>query len=160
MITWIPYTGYGTMEQREKPPRNESFTQREPTKDVFVGLFGWFSCVRTEVHISSCTWKRLRVIRDTILLKVLVSSSWQWGVSFTYSTTHSGIGRECNVNVCVLGSDLMLSSLWSAPPSLLEGVDMVFLTIVGRCGWGIVAQREFFLHLWLVTMVVWWGRRN
>jgi hypothetical protein len=28
MITWIPYTGYGTMEQREKPPRNESFTQR------------------------------------------------------------------------------------------------------------------------------------
>jgi hypothetical protein len=28
MITWIPYSGYGTMEQREKPPRNESFTQR------------------------------------------------------------------------------------------------------------------------------------
>jgi hypothetical protein len=26
---WIPYTGYGTVEQREKPPRNESFTQRE-----------------------------------------------------------------------------------------------------------------------------------
>jgi hypothetical protein len=24
---------------------------------------------------------------------------------------------------------------------------MVFLTIVGRCGWGIVAQREFFLHV-------------
>ena len=29
MITWIPYTGYGTMEQREKPPRNESFTHRD-----------------------------------------------------------------------------------------------------------------------------------
>jgi len=29
MITWIPYTGYGTVEQREKPPRNESFTQRD-----------------------------------------------------------------------------------------------------------------------------------
>jgi len=28
MITWIPYRGYGTVEQREKPPRNESFTQR------------------------------------------------------------------------------------------------------------------------------------
>jgi hypothetical protein len=27
MITWIPYRGYGTMEQREKPPRNESFTK-------------------------------------------------------------------------------------------------------------------------------------
>ncbi len=29
MMTWIPYTGYGTVEQREKPPRNESFTQRQ-----------------------------------------------------------------------------------------------------------------------------------
>jgi hypothetical protein len=29
MITWIPYTGYGTVEQREKTPRNESFTQRQ-----------------------------------------------------------------------------------------------------------------------------------
>jgi hypothetical protein len=27
MITWIPYTGYGTMEQRENPSRNESFTK-------------------------------------------------------------------------------------------------------------------------------------
>jgi hypothetical protein len=34
MITWIPYTGYGTMEQREKPPRNESFTQREQWNSV------------------------------------------------------------------------------------------------------------------------------
>jgi hypothetical protein len=33
MITWIPYTGYGTMEQREKPPRNERFhTQRVLTR--------------------------------------------------------------------------------------------------------------------------------
>ena len=29
MITWIPYTGYGTVEQRENPPPNESFTQRD-----------------------------------------------------------------------------------------------------------------------------------
>jgi nucleoid DNA-binding protein len=29
MITRIPHTGYGTVEQREKPPRNESFTQRK-----------------------------------------------------------------------------------------------------------------------------------
>jgi hypothetical protein len=29
MITRIPCTGYGTVEQREKPPRNESFTQRD-----------------------------------------------------------------------------------------------------------------------------------
>ena len=29
MITWIPYTGYGTVEQREKPPRNESFTHSD-----------------------------------------------------------------------------------------------------------------------------------
>ena len=28
MITRIPYTGYGTVEQRENPPRDERFTQR------------------------------------------------------------------------------------------------------------------------------------
>jgi hypothetical protein len=36
MITWIPYTGYGTVEQREKPPRNESFAEREWTQ---IGMF-------------------------------------------------------------------------------------------------------------------------
>ncbi len=41
MITWIPYTGYGTMEQREKPNRNESFTQREQRR----GIAPFFSVV-------------------------------------------------------------------------------------------------------------------
>ena len=31
MITRIPCTGYGTVEQRENPPRNESFTQSDLT---------------------------------------------------------------------------------------------------------------------------------
>ena len=29
----------------------------DPTKSDFVGLFGLFSCVRTQVHISSCCMK-------------------------------------------------------------------------------------------------------
>ena len=32
MVTMIPYSGYGTVEQRGKPPRNESFTQSEICK--------------------------------------------------------------------------------------------------------------------------------
>jgi hypothetical protein len=36
MITWIPYRGYGTVEQREKPPRNESFTQSEFIRLLFL----------------------------------------------------------------------------------------------------------------------------
>jgi hypothetical protein len=30
----------------------------------------------------------------------------------------------------------------------------------GRDDWGLVTRWEFFCMLWLVVMVVWWGRRN
>ncbi len=132
----------------------------------------WF--VHTEVHISDWTWKCLRVVRDAILLKTHASSSFQWGVCFTYSFTHRGIGRECNVNVCVLGSDLMWFQhilIYNSWPSHCPSFDQsllprwktwtwCFWKTFGRGDWGLVAWWEFFWMLWLVVMVVWWGRRN
>jgi hypothetical protein len=48
MITWIPYTGYGTVEQRENPPRNESFTQKKlMLKQEISVMSGGVRAVRT-----------------------------------------------------------------------------------------------------------------
>jgi hypothetical protein len=53
-----------------------------------------------------------------------------WVKSFTYFATYNGIGRECNVIVCVLGSDLMccqhilMSNSW---PSLCPSCDQSLL---------------------------------
>jgi hypothetical protein len=83
------------------------------------------------------------------------------GVSFTYSVTDTGIGCECNVNVCVLGSDLMwlqrilMSNSW---PSRCPSCDQpllpcwkvwtwCFWQVFGRDGWGLVARWEFFFHV-------------
>jgi hypothetical protein len=44
MITWIPYTGYGTVEQREKPPRNESFTQRD-IYNIYIYMYVYIRTV-------------------------------------------------------------------------------------------------------------------
>ncbi len=90
------------------------------------------------------------------------SSHGQWDVSFTYSATHNRIGREYNVNVCVLGSDLMwlkhilMSNSW---PSRCPSCDQPLLPcwkvwtwcywqLFGRGDWGLVARREFF---WMWT---------
>ena len=78
------------------------------------------------------------------------------------------------MNVCVLGSDLMwfqhilMSNSWSSHcPSCDQPLlprwkvwTWRFWKAFGRGGWGIVARRDFFCMLWLVVMVVWWGRRN
>jgi hypothetical protein len=82
-----------------------------------------------------------------------------------------GIGRECNVIVCVLGSDLMwlqhilMSNSWTSRcPSCDQPLlpcwkvwPWRFWLAFGRGGWGIGI---FFFMLWLVVMVVWWDRRN
>ncbi len=67
---------------------------------------------RRHFHVQEDIWTSVRTheSRPNNLTKTPLfprSGSCQWGVSFTYSTTHSGSGREWNVNVCVLGSDLM-----------------------------------------------------
>jgi hypothetical protein len=75
-----------------------------------------------------------------------------------FTSAHSGLGRACNVNVCVLGSELMwwqhilLSNSW---PSRCPSCDQpllpswtcghgVFGSFVGRGCWGIDARMDFF----------------
>ncbi len=81
----------------------------------------------------------------------VASSHRQWGGSFTHSTTHTVLGRACNMHICVLGSDLMwwqhilLSNSW---PSRCPSCDQPLLPC-------------FLLHFaHFVLQVEWWSKIN
>jgi histone H2A len=77
----IPFTGYGTVEQREKPPRNESFTQRCATvlSAASTTITYWNNlntCSRTAKEFTRLSYTEfyLKKIKKRLLLFSMPSS--------------------------------------------------------------------------------------
>jgi hypothetical protein len=53
MITWIPYTGYGTVEQRENPPPKQKFHTKGDSSDFFINKKGLETTIPPPAHVCS-----------------------------------------------------------------------------------------------------------
>ena len=127
MITWIPYSGYGTMEQRERPPRNESFTLRFVTKFLLqIDQTKCFENNEVDVTILSLSFLFLCTIR---MLR-LACLCWQGHLPSLIltarhiSTLYSSVQDACKGGCLAVG----LWAGWRA--SDIPGSDVPVLSLV------------------------------